>query len=352
MFRRAWISFQFVLVSIHSLQSGVAWGQVPLGDDAKSHFAGIADAHRANVEGWNSGDVLFRVEVTADLTLFDTETGQKIVGPNSETMLTRTAQLYRVVFDFPSKRYLIMRRGSSKKDGFDSLDEPINSESATKDFMQLVLVDPANDVALVKLKPGVVSKFKNRKEFEFQAELAGVPMIPGFGISPPSGSWNLSTLLRDFQRVTTRDQISKVEHVGDDRYRVSREFLREAGTEHEVKIVVNTDWDIEHFVPVQKRVYLVSKDGKIPVKPSSEEQVEWKELNSAMVPTKLRSSTSNLVTYESKSFLREAVTNIDLYWYSMNQELAPHLFEPANLTDPDRMSQLLDESVFADEAKK
>jgi len=325
--------------------AGDIFAQTSKVSNDKEHFAGVAEAHRANLESWQTGDLLLRVQIDGDGQLYERDKGV-VEGPDAETLLTHSFRIFRVVFDFTNGRFLIVRRGAGKAEAFDSLDEPIIIEGVypiQNQSIRLVLVDPTQSIALVKVKPGVVSEFKAMNSFEKQAQLSGVPMIPGFGILSV-GHWDLKGLLADYERITNPDQIDRVDHVGKNTYRVTCERETRSG----FRYAVQTDWDIVNFVPRRTIISSVLEGGGYSAKPREEEFVQWKEVNSAMVPISFRRSSSHILPHDIKTFRQKTVQQVDLHWFSLNEPLDPELFDPSNLTDASKMDKLLDTSVFED----
>jgi len=251
-----------------------------------------------------------------------------------------------LIFDFSNQRFMAVNRTEAEARLFDSLDEEVKDKLFPhhNSFERAFVFDKSSRVSLAKIRPGEVVRMGENSSFEFLASQFGVPQLPAFGISGWNRPWNSTLLKNRLDQVMNPDTMETVTHVGPDRYRA---FFRVAtpggsltgGSRYAI------DWDVNRMVPVKLTTY-VGYDDDFSTKPYSEDRVEWREVNSQYVPVMLRGTRPRRLDFEGRDFRMKEEIEVQLRWFSINEDIPDSSFDKEQLSDPAKLAELIADSLL------
>jgi hypothetical protein len=164
-----------------------------------------------------------------------------------------------------------------------------------------------------------------------------VPDIRILGIQPISRIWNTENLQDRLKGLALVDKISEITHVAKHSYQLT--YLGEG---EERGLIRRFDWDLERNLPVK------FWRGSLECGTGSEGTVRWKLINDQYVPLSARYMDTNGDAQNSRFYLVETETTVDLHWFSFGQDLPDDLFEDSVLDDHKKLNEMLNEDVFKD----
>jgi hypothetical protein len=336
----------FLLLFIFPLPN--VQGQVHELVNDKNHIRGVMESHLANLDGWETGDVLVRYESKGFGLRVDPEGTVK--GPDSFSVAIKRKGLIRLRFDFERERALIINRKEEERRIFNSVDEEISEPSYWSDD-RMVSFDAPRNICIGRLRPGKVHRLKNQVSIESLLHEFGVPNLKAFGTVYSNDAWRNEILTNTLRNHMQPELMKSISHVGHNRYQVFVLGKPRTGQESG-GFRVYTDWDVSNNVPVKVVNYYGAEQDSAArsSRPWATETVMWQEINSNALPVK--SSRSHFSPYKLAGELQfdvefEQTTN--LHWFSFNEELADDDFDPILLEDSKQIDELLSESVFEDE---
>jgi hypothetical protein len=329
-----------------------AWGTQETDSNlGEEHLLGVIEAHFANLASWDTGDVLVRVRTTGS----GTPEGAAIpIGAEIASTVFEQTGVMRFTFDFPRKRFVGVISREREIHVFDALDNEINEKPFPERhrFIDSFLIDESRSLAVVRGRTGQFYQLKpsDKPFIEIVRDRFGVLNFKGAGIGPTAdSSWNEQQLKTCLDLLFNADVIEKVSHVGKDQYRT---FSRVSLPAVNVKGYRRTvDWDVVYGVPVRFSEYAGYDDDAQASTNSA--QAEWFELNSQMMPRRIRENRRKVLNSMSgRQFIVDQESEVDFHWFSINEQLPDDLFEERQFKEPGRIARLLSEHQFENLTEK
>ncbi|MDP1564374.1 MAG: hypothetical protein Q8M16_23590 [Pirellulaceae bacterium] len=307
----------------------------------REHAAGVIESYLANLESWEKGDVLVRMTSNGSGRYFRVEDQggfnvppKFVEGPDSSSLTVQEDLLFRLVFDFEKQKTLIIHRNRSERQVFDGLDKESIPRKVAGDA-QVLLNDPSRGM-LSRVTNGRVQSFEAintvSKVLQMQA-----PDIRILGIEPISRSWDTEYLQDRLNGLAVVDKISEITNVAKQSYQLT--YLGEG---EEKGLIRRFDWDLERNLPVK------FWRGTLECGTWCEGAVRWQSINNQYVPVSARYMNTSGDSQDSRFYLVETETTVDLHWFSFGQDLPDDLFEDSVLDDHKKLNEMLDEDVFKD----
>ncbi len=334
-------SFRFAIVACfyNLILCAISFSQDLSAD--RGHAAGVIESYLANLESWEKGDVLVRMTSTGSGRYFRVEDQggfnvppKFVEGPDSSSLMVQEDILFRLVFDFEKQKALVIHRNRSERQVFDGLDK----ESIPRK------VGGDSQVLLNDLKRGMLSRVTNGRIQSFAAINTvskvfqmQVPDIRILGIEPISRNWDTEYLQDRLNGLSVVDKISEITHVAKQSYQLT--YLGEG---EEKGLIRRFDWDLERNLPVK------FWRGSLECGTGSEGEVRWKLFNDQYVPLSARYMDTYGDSQDSRFYLVETETTVDLHWFSFGRDLPDDLFVDSVLDDHKKLNEMLNEDVFKD----
>lgn len=307
----------------------------------REHAAGVIESHLANLESWEKGDVLVRMTSSGSGRYFRVEDQggfnvppKFVEGPDASSLEIQKDFLFRLVFDFEKQKTLIIHRNRRQRQVFDGLDKE-SIPTTVAGNSQVLFNDPMRGL-ISRDADGHVQSFAAintvSKVFEMQ-----VPDIRILGIQPISRNWNSEYLQDQLNGLAVVDKISEITHVAKQSYQLT--YLGEG---EERGLIRRFDWDLERNLPVK------FWRGSLECGTGSEGTVRWKLIKDQYVPLSARYMDTYGDSQDSRFYLVETETTVDLHWFSFGQDLPDDLFEDSVLDDHKKLNEMLNEDVFKD----
>ncbi len=329
----------------------------------KDHIVGVIEAHITNLEGWQSGDYLIRIQEEALGRHYQSfiedgiENWRVVEGADAASISISGSRLYRVMFDIERERVFVAGRGYDEQQLFDGLDSEIGMPKKTQ-FDSVFLLDRPNGIGASRLRAAQIHKMNAERLPSVRQILAqaSVPDIRVLGCHTHwGGVWadDEKRLPDIFNLVRDWDSIEEITHVGENRYKVfSRHDLRPDDRRFGARYYL--DWDVAQQVPVAFSIYsgYRPEDFKNSVKEKAQwsGNTAWKIINGVSVPVSTRAVAGNIKRIDGRVFDIPHEITVDIHWFSVNEELPKELFQEDILHDRKKVDELLDETVFADHA--
>lgn len=310
----------------------------------KAHMAGVCKAHQGSIESWLTGDVLIKFTLTG--------TGRRRFvppGPDSATLVSETSGYVRFIFDFEQKRFVVVNRKKSTTELFDGLENQVGEPVRSADD-SAGIYDMVNGVSSAKSIDGTIQDLRRitADENNFLSAVQ-VPQFMGLGCTPYGATaWQpLKEVFDSCNRYGHVDAITSVENVGKDRYRVGSSIENKSsqagGSRGE------TEWDVKRQVPLRFAYYAGPKadpEKKFSLKPIHSCTAEWQEINGYLVPVLGRGSYQQPMSYNNQSFGMSYEFELQLHWFSINEEIPDETFAEAVLKDAKKLAELIDDKWF------
>jgi hypothetical protein len=310
----------------------------------KDHMLGVAEANFNRFASWETGDVLIRVRISGSgpLTAGDSAYAS---GPDAATALNERILTQRFIFDFRGERFLGMTSQDEETRLFDYLDNEVKNKlfPSRSHREKAFLTDETKQIRIASDDGRAFYKLSGNPSREAVFARFGILQIKGLGIASWMRTWQESELERIYSRLFNSDVLESVTHVGADRYRTFSRIPDANSNVGGSRIVV--DWDVVNCVPVAHYGYPGFKDDARP--PLYSLRIEWQEINSQMVPLKLREHNRRFfMTRSGLEFVLDEEREVDFHWFSINDDLPDELFDEARLQEPGRTAELLAEHQF------
>lgn len=324
----------FVLVTDSALPA-----QVEQGVD-KDHMSGVVEAHLASFEAWRTADFLIRVQSSGNGRYYRLEDNEGIgsdsklkfvEGPDSSELLVESNSLYRVKFDFDTNRCLIVTKLRETLSVFNSLGDVVSS-SVKEDSTAFLLCDPEKGVLAVGPK-GDLYKSDKVASTERALSISYIPDIRMLGwkeVYP----WSSERVHNQLLNTASPDKMLELSHVGRNRYQIKRETAIDG-------IFATCQWDLVRNVPV--RFWFGHESGEVIL---SEGSAEWKAMDGLYLPVSSRYMKSLGRTLGGRDYSTKNEVEIDIHWFSFNEELGADLFQEELLRDRKKLDELLSPEVF------
>lgn len=307
--------------------------------DDQLHLQGVVEAHLANLEGWQTLDVLVRFDAVGNGKRYDEDGG--VIGPDGLTVEVNKKGVIRLIVDFENDRAVILNRKQQEIQIFDSLDKEFGEPICDSDD-RIAVMDKTRAVGLGHSKSGRESQMKEIPPVESLLREYSVPNLKAFGTGYSLDSWRSQVVVDSLKYQYQPDYISSISHTGKDRYQV-RLVGKPTNDDSDDQSQVFADWNLVDNVPIRYVSYI----RKSSPKPYTTESVEWKKVGGVALPHASRHSSSSPIAFDNGlKFYVEYEQTTDLHWFSFNEELADELFDPNLLKDRAKVDELLSDSVF------
>lgn len=331
---------QLVLFLVSLASARLAFSQtVDLTVDI-DHLNGVLAAHRANLDAWNSADVVFRFKQSGSGRLTNKE--GYVAGPDAMSVVHESEYVCRFSFDRERQLFRVVKRKSGEIQVFDSLDQPVTDPKRTWSE-SAGIVDRDASVQLAKER-GQLYEMQGDVDFEKFVAAFSIPTLTLCGLGLGEGQdWADERIDSHFDRFSAQDLIRSVSNVGRDRYRIE--------TIGKNSMFVQLDLDISRMVPVRVANYRRRPDG-------SADQLlfvrncDWKPVGKMFLPIRDRGKSMSWLYEEGLSFVVDYETEFDAHWYSFNEELPAEMFDPEQLRSVTVLNELLSEKPLEDDSKK
>jgi len=324
------------------------WGSVAVGQSGvtvdKSHMSGLFAAHAARIESWRQGDVLIKVNSSGSGGLFGVRPG-----PDDQELLTEETGYTRFIFDLDRKKFLVAKRTQGTATVFDGLGNQLG-DPVQAGVNKVGIYDAERGLCLLKESDGKVQDLMRimRSEHVFIG-MAGVNVFMGLGFNwqPQKGWYSQSDIWRDVSEYEHVDAIRSIDNIGQNRYQVLSVVETPGRGPGGTRIF--TEWDVKRQVPVHFTHYAgVKSDPEKPfsLRPNTSHSAEWGEFHGEWLPKLARGMARQAVLFQGKDYGNKLEFEIQVHWFSLNQEIPDETFDVEVLRDVDKQTALLDPSCF------
>ncbi len=327
------------------------WGSVAAGQSDltvdKSHMSGLFEVHAARIESWRQGDVLIKVKSSGSGGLFGVPPG-----PDKEELLTEETGYTRFIFDLDKKKFLVVKRTKGTATVFDGLGNQLG-DPVQAGVNSVGIYDAERGLCLLKRSDGKIQDLMRiMRSDEMFIGMAGVNSFMGLGFKPqPQEGWrSQSNIWQDLSRDGHVDAIRSIENIGQNRYRVLS--LVELPGHGPGGTRTITEWDVKRQVPVHFTRYAgVASDPEklFSLNPRASHLAEWGEFHGEWLPKLARGMAKQAVLFQGKDYGNKLEFEIQIHWFSLNQEIPDETFDVEVLRDVDKQTALLDPSCFEEE---
>ncbi len=324
------------------------WGSVVFAQSDltvdKSHMSGLFAAHAARIESWRQGDVLIKVKSSGSGGLIGVPPG-----PDDQELLTEESGYTRFIFDLDKKKFLVVKRTQETATVFDGLGNQLG-DPVKAGVNSVGIYNAEHGLCRLKGSDGKVQDLMRimRSEHVFIG-MAGVNLFMGLGFNwqPQKGWRSQSDIWRDVSEYGHVDTIRSIDNIGQNRYQVLSVVERPGSVPGGTRIF--TEWDVKRQVPVHFTHYTgVKSDPEKPfsLHPDTSHLAEWGKFHGEWLPKLARGLAGQTVRFQGKQFANDLEFEIQIHWFSLNQEIPDETFDVEVLRDVDKQTALLDPSCF------
>ncbi len=342
---RPLVTLFFCLLSWHIAHGQSSLGQQPTPELEKQHLIEVAEAHFHRLTTWETGDVLIRLRTTATGPMLSSD-GESLTSGDSliNSVVERTSMM-RIVFDFAAKRFHCISTSEQDLRFYNSNDQEVKLPGTpTHTFGEKIfLFDDEKSIRIATNSSGVFYTIPGMDPPESLLGQFGILQIRGVGISTWREGWDDNSLLKSFNGHFNLDVVEKVSHVGKDRYRTLSRVPVAKSNIQGYRFAV--DWDVVNGVPVAYSHFAGFTDDI--QKPQHSGNVEWIEMDSQMLPRRIRETSRELMRLRSgQGFVHDEEHELDFHWFSINKDLPPEIFDRDIVEQPGYAARMLSEHNF------
>ncbi|MBL8889848.1 MAG: hypothetical protein JNL67_07695 [Planctomycetaceae bacterium] len=339
----------FVVMLVSTLISSISAAQEKQLSVDREHLVGVIEAHLASLEGWRSGDFLFRSisngegkRIVAGETIRGVVQPKVVVGPDAFSVVIREDLLQRVVFDLDKQRALVINRCEIEERVFNGLDEEVGRPIIRLD--DRVLLYEFDKHIFVRQKAGEIQKTRNQPTMVQMLTSFGVPDVRYFGVNEGPFGWSDDVRWR-LEYFGNAFGLSEFSNTGQDRYRVvlRKQEVKESERQPTDEGQYAIDWDLSCNVPVRFVSHHCSPEA---CRAAVVADVKWGSHEGNFLPEFARVSHYSHRSYASRNIELSEEKTIDVHWFSFNQELKPELFDVNLLHDRKKLDEMLNTDVF------